>query len=84
MRKHVTNLIQRGQPHNCILNDGSGRVSGKVMASFVRVYSKGNLVHNRYLATVNGKQVAIFQIGGKYCGISNVCAHMLAQSLMAI
>jgi nitrite reductase/ring-hydroxylating ferredoxin subunit len=54
------------------------------MASFVRVYSKGNLVHNRYLATVNGKQVAIFQIGGKYCGISNVCAHMLAQSLMAI
>jgi len=33
-------------------------------------------VHNRYLATVNGKQVAIFQIDGKYHGISNVCAHI--------
>jgi len=54
------------------------------MASFVRACSKGNLVHNRYLATVNGKRVAIFQIGGKYCGISNVCAHILAQSLMVI
>ena len=46
------------------------------MASFVRVCSKGNLVHNRYLATVNGKQVAIFQIDGKYYGTSNVCAHI--------
>jgi nitrite reductase/ring-hydroxylating ferredoxin subunit/multimeric flavodoxin WrbA len=46
------------------------------MASFVRVCSKGDFVHNRYLATVNGKQVAIFQIDGEYYGISNVCAHI--------
>jgi len=45
------------------------------MASFVRVCQKGNFVHNRYLATVNGK-VAIFRIDGKYYGISNVCAHI--------
>jgi len=42
------------------------------MASFVRVCSKGDFVHNRYLATVNDKQVAILQIDGKYYGISNV------------
>lgn len=33
-------------------------------------------MHNRYLALVDGKQVAIFQIDGEYYGISNVCAHI--------
>jgi len=46
------------------------------MASFVRVCSTKDFVHNRYLALVDGRQVAIFQIDGTYYGISNVCAHI--------
>jgi len=40
------------------------------------VCSKKDFVNNRYLATVDGKPVAIFQMDGEYFAISNVCAHM--------
>jgi nitrite reductase/ring-hydroxylating ferredoxin subunit/multimeric flavodoxin WrbA len=46
------------------------------MANFERVCSKKDFVNNRYLATGDGKPVAIFQIDGQYYGISNQCAHM--------
>ena len=46
------------------------------MDSFVRVCSKKNFVNNRFLAEVNEKRIALFQIENNYYAISNVCAHM--------
>lgn len=46
------------------------------MVSFVRACSKRDFVHNRYLALVDSKRVAIFQIDGEYYAISNDCAHI--------
>lgn len=43
---------------------------------FVRVCSKKDFVNGRFLADVQGKEIAIFEIEGKYYAISNVCLHM--------
>ena len=42
-----------------------------LMVSFKRVCSKKDFVYDRYLATVNDKPVALFQIDGNCYGISN-------------
>jgi len=46
------------------------------MAEFVRVASKGDIpVGEGRMFELNGKQVAVFNVGGQFHAIDNVCVH---------
>ena len=42
----------------------------------IRVCSKTDFVNGRFLFNIEGKEIAIFEIKGKYHAISNTCLHM--------
>jgi len=43
---------------------------------FTKVCSKKDFVNGRYLAVIDGKAIAIFEIGNEFFAVSNVCVHI--------